>query len=426
MRPAALAAFAGVGVALVSLLLAAAAGGPYLSAERVNGWVVVYAAGMLLALTMAPFLLEDWLRKRRGPPAPAADSEPPQLRDERWEGAALAWGGVSLGGPRDRDPGRDRRIVLGRARSPGPPRSWRRSRPAWCWPRFSPGSWQARRMSEQGNGRGVLVTGASTGIGEATALHLERLGFRVFAGHRKPEDGERLRERGGPGLEPIRIDVTDEAEIAAAAELVGDRLYGLVNNAGIPVPGAVELLPLDDLRRQLEVNLIGAVAVTQAFLPMLRAAKGRILNVTSVGGRVATPYMSAYHASKFALEAVSDSLRRELLPQGVDVIAIEPGAISTPIWSKGQEYAATVDELPSELDGIYRDETDVAMKAAVEADERGLEPAVAAEAIANALTTRRPKARYVVGRDARQMIAAQSVLPTRLFDRVLRRGMGFK
>ena len=261
------------------------------------------------------------------------------------------------------------------------------------------------RDENAGNGRAVFVTGASTGIGEATALHLERLGFRVFAGHRKPEDGERLRERGGPGLEPIRVDVTDEAEIAAAAERVGDRLYGLVNNAGIPVPGAVELLPLDDLRRQLEVNLIGAVAVTQAFLPKLRAARGRILNVTSVGGRVATPYMGAYHASKFALEAITDSLRRELMPQGVDVIAIEPGSIATPIWDKGQDYAAGQD-LPAGLESIYGSELEVALKVAREADRRGLEPQVAAEAIATALTVKRPRPRYVVGRDARGMIAA--------------------
>src|SRR5215213_8877009 len=243
-------------------------------------------------------------------------------------------------------------------------------------------------MTDPGSGRAVLVTGASSGIGEATALHLERIGFRVFAGHRRPEDGERLRERGGEGLEPIRIDVTDEAEIAAAAERIGDRLYGLVNNAGIPVPGAVELLPLDDLRRQLEVNVIGAVAVTQAMLPKLRPAKGRILNVTSVGGRVATPYMSAYHASKFALEAVSDSLRRELVPQGVDVIAIEPGSIATPIWRKGTDHAADR-EIPPELEPLYGKELDTALKAAVETGERGLDPEAAAGVIATALTAGR-------------------------------------
>lgn len=270
----------------------------------------------------------------------------------------------------------------------------------------------------------MLVTGASTGIGEATALQLARIGFRVLAGHRKAEDGERLRAQAGPNLEPVRLDVTDADEIAAAAERAGDRLYGLVNNAGIPVPGAVEALPLDDLRRQLEVNLVAAVAVTQALLPKLRAGGGRILNVTSVGGRVATPYMGAYHASKFGLEAVSDSLRRELAPQGVDVIAIEPGSIATPIWSKGQDHAANQD-LPAELEPIYRRELEVALEAAREADRRGAEPRMAAETIVTALTARRPKARYVIGRDARVMIAAQSILPTRLFDRIMRRAMGF-
>jgi NAD(P)-dependent dehydrogenase (short-subunit alcohol dehydrogenase family) len=279
-------------------------------------------------------------------------------------------------------------------------------------------------MTEPGNGRAVLVTGASSGIGEAAALHLERIGFRVFAGHRKPEDGKRLRERGGPNLEPIRIDVTDEAEIAAASERVGDSLYGLVNSAGVPVPGAVELLPLDDLRRQLEVNLVGAVAVTQAMLPKLRPAKGRILNVTSVGGRVATPYMSAYHASKFALEAVSDSLRRELLPQGVDVIAIEPGSVATPIWSKGKDHAAERD-IPPELEPIYREELEAALESAMQAGERGIEPEDAAEVIATALTAGRPRPRYLVGRDARILVAAQFALPARAFDRVMRRAMGF-
>jgi NAD(P)-dependent dehydrogenase (short-subunit alcohol dehydrogenase family) len=279
-------------------------------------------------------------------------------------------------------------------------------------------------MSEPGKGRAVLVTGASSGIGEATALHLESIGFRVLAGHRRAEDGERLRESAGSGLEPVRLDVTEEGDVAALPQRVGERLHGLVNNAGIPVPGAVELLEPAELRRQLEVNLVAAVAVTRAVLPQLRAAQGRIVNITSVGGRVATPYMGAYHASKFGLEAISDTLRRELLPQGVEVIAVEPGAIKTPIWRKGQQHAADSD-LPQDLEPVYREELEVALRAAAETGERGLEPAVAAEAIATALTARRPKARYVVGRDARAMIAAQALLPTRLFDRLMRRAMGF-
>src|SRR5688500_17312082 len=173
----------------------------------------------------------------------------------------------------------------------------------------------------------VLVTGASTGIGHATALHLAELGFDAVGAVRKDEDAERLRAE---GLRAVQLDVTDAGTIAAAREALGDGpLAGLVNNAGIGVAAPLEFLPLDRLRHQLEVNLIGQVAVTQAFLPALRAARGRIVNVSSIGGRVALPLLGAYNASKFALEGASDSLRRELRGQGVDVIVIEPGGVKT-------------------------------------------------------------------------------------------------
>src|SRR5919108_137787 len=182
----------------------------------------------------------------------------------------------------------------------------------------------------------VLVTGASTGIGEATALHLRELGFDPVAGVRRDEDAERLESQ---GLRTVRLDVTDGAQIAAARDAVDGLLAGLVNNAGVGVAAPLEFLPLDQLRRQLEVNLIGQVAVIQAFLPALRRAGGRIVNGSSIGGRVAAPLLSPYNASKFALEAISDSLRRELRTQGVDVIVIEPGGVKTPIWKKGNELA---------------------------------------------------------------------------------------
>src|SRR5215204_7328953 len=183
----------------------------------------------------------------------------------------------------------------------------------------------------------VLVTGASTGIGHATVLHLRELGFDPIAAVRKNEDAERLAAQ---GARTARIDVTDADQIAAAREALGDEpLAGLVNNAGIAVAAPLEFLPIDRLRQQLEINLIGQVAVTQAFLPALRAARGRIVNVSSIGGRVALPLVGAYNMSKFALEAFSDSLRRELLSQGVDVIAVEPGGVRTPIWRKGGELA---------------------------------------------------------------------------------------
>src|SRR6185436_13729297 len=183
----------------------------------------------------------------------------------------------------------------------------------------------------------VLVTGASTGIGEATVVHLKELGFDAVAAVRKDEDAERLEAR---GLRTVRIDVTDPDQIAAARDELGDvALAGLVNNAGIAVAAPLEFLPLDRLRQQLEINLIGQVAVTQAFLPALRRARGRIVNVSSIGGRVALPLAGAYNASKFGLEAISDSLRRELLRQDVDVIVVEPGGVKTPIWRKGDALA---------------------------------------------------------------------------------------
>jgi NAD(P)-dependent dehydrogenase (short-subunit alcohol dehydrogenase family) len=178
----------------------------------------------------------------------------------------------------------------------------------------------------------VVVTGASSGIGEACARRLAGLGFQVFAGVRKAEDGDRLASE-IPGVTPLRIDVVDAESIAAAARTVeetaaGRGLAGLVNNAGVAVPAPIEHQPIDDFRRQIEVNLIGQVAVTQAFLPQLRAARGRIVNVSSIGGKVAVPLLGAYAASKFGLEGFSDTLRRELRPWGIEVSVIEPGTIA--------------------------------------------------------------------------------------------------
>ena len=185
-------------------------------------------------------------------------------------------------------------------------------------------------MAEQSSRRGaVVITGASTGIGRASALDLDSRGFRVFAGVRKDEDAERLRSE-RPSIEPLRIDVTDADSIAAARDRVteavdGAGLAGLVNNAGIAVPGPLEHLPIDEIRRQLEVNLIGQIAVTQAFLPLLRTARGRIVNIGSIGGRVALPLLGPYAGSKHAMEGITDSLRRELRPWGIEVSIVRPG-----------------------------------------------------------------------------------------------------
>src|SRR5689334_6739039 len=176
--------------------------------------------------------------------------------------------------------------------------------------------------------RAILVTGASTGIGRATALELARRGATVYAGVRDPAAVD------GLGLTPVELDVTDAEQVAALSTRL-ERLDGLVNNAGIAVTGPLEHLPLDEVRRQLEVNALGQLAVTQACLPALRAARGRIVNMSSISGRVAFPMFGPYAASKFALEAFSDSLRRELRGSGVDVVVIEPGGVTTPIWERG-------------------------------------------------------------------------------------------
>jgi NAD(P)-dependent dehydrogenase (short-subunit alcohol dehydrogenase family) len=267
----------------------------------------------------------------------------------------------------------------------------------------------------------VVVTGASTGIGEATAQHLKGLGFDVHAGVRKPEDAERLRDS---GVTPLTLDVTDEQSIAAARAEVGDGpLAGLVNNAGIAVSGPIEFVPIDELRRQLEVNLIGQVAVTQAFLPQLRQARGRVVNVSSIGGRVALPLMSPYNASKFALEAVSDSLRRELRPHGVQVSVVEPGGVKTPIWRKGNSAA---DELlasaPPEAERLYGGMVAALREEADKIDrETGLPPEAIAEVIGRALTARRPRTRYLVGSDAKLRARAAALLPDRVMDALIAR-----
>jgi NAD(P)-dependent dehydrogenase (short-subunit alcohol dehydrogenase family) len=270
----------------------------------------------------------------------------------------------------------------------------------------------------------VLVTGASSGIGEATALHLKELGFDPVAAVRKDEDAERLAVS---GLRTLRLDVTEGDQIAAARdELGGTPLAGLVNNAGIAVAAPLEFLPLDQLRRQLEINLIGQLAVTQAFLPSLRAGRGRIVNVSSIGGRVALPLVGAYNASKFALEAVSDSLRREVRSQGVDVIVIEPGGVKTPIWGKGNELASELEaDMPPEAERLYGRMIEALRRQTTRiATETGIEPREVAEAIGRALTAKRPRARYLVGSDAKQRAVATKVLPDRVMDRLVGRALG--
>jgi NAD(P)-dependent dehydrogenase (short-subunit alcohol dehydrogenase family) len=273
--------------------------------------------------------------------------------------------------------------------------------------------------------RAVLVTGASTGIGEATALRLRRAGWDVFAGARKDEDLERLR---GHGLTPLKLDVVDAGSIASAKAALDERgLHGLVNNAGVAVSGPIEFVPLDELRHQLEVNLVGQVAVIQAFMPNIREAKGRIVNVSSIGGRFALPMVGPYAASKHALEAVSDSLRRELRPWGIHVSVIEPGAVVTPIWDKGRETADRLEaEMGAQARSHYGKLADRIRQETEKIPERGVAPDEVAKAIEQALTAARPKLRYVVGRDARMRLKIRALVRDRGMDALIARTLNWK
>ena len=268
----------------------------------------------------------------------------------------------------------------------------------------------------------VVITGASTGIGRACALRMDRLGHTVFAGVRRPEDGDSLVTEGSNRLRPLVLDVTDADTITAATQAVeraveGRGLQGLVNNAGIGIGGPVEALDLDRLRHQFEVNLFGQVAVTQAFLPLLRSGSGRVVNMSSVSGRVAQPFMGPYCASKFALEAITDSLRREVREQGIAVSAVQPGVIQTPIWDKAQAAADEVHrELAGELAQLYGRAATGAKKTFAKLAAGGTSPERVADAVEHALTAKRPRLRYQVGTDAKIGVTLARLLPDRGFD----------
>lgn len=276
------------------------------------------------------------------------------------------------------------------------------------------------------SGGHVLITGSSTGIGRACAIELEQAGFSVFAGVRSEADGDAVVAAGAGGIEPVIADVTDKRSIAAAAaqiaEATGGRLYGLVNNAGVAVPGPVEGVPLDKLREQLEINVIGQVAVTQAFLPMIRAAKGRVIFISSVAGRVSIPFNSPYGASKHAIEAIGDALRQEVAQFGVEVAIVEPGSVATPIWDKGQAGAPALREaMDPEVLALYGDDLDTLEAVAMRQAETGVPPERVSDAVIHALSVNKPKTRYVIGREAKVGVRLRRMLPDRVFDRVIAR-----
>lgn len=273
----------------------------------------------------------------------------------------------------------------------------------------------------------VLVTGASTGIGDACVARLVAAGWRVHAAVRKEADAHRLEQTYGGRVTVLRFDLTDEPAVRAAcaridAECGEAGLDGVVNNAGIAVAGPLEFLPLEQLRQQLEVNVVGQVGVAQALLPALRRARGRIVLIGSIAGRSSMPFTGAYGASKHALEAIADAWRIELAPWHVKVVMIEPGVITTPIWETSARRAegmiATLPPLAEE----YYGKTIRRLRERITRGMKGLPPEAVARAVERALTASRPPARIVVGRDAKLRLAMK-ILPTRLQDRIVREGL---
>jgi len=271
----------------------------------------------------------------------------------------------------------------------------------------------------------VVVTGASTGIGAACALDCAGHGMTVFAGVRTPQAGEALVAKGGPSVIPVIIDVTDEPSIERSVEMVqgilGERgLGGLVNNAGIVIGSPLEVIPLSQLRKQLEVNVIGQIAVTQAFLPLLRRGRGRIVNMGSIAGRGTIPLLGPYSASKYALEALTDALRMELHPWGIQVSIIEPGAIATPIWEKSAKEAEGLEASASEEARALYGEAIIRVRETVaQAAQRAVPPEAVVRAVQHALTSSRPRTRYLVGTDAKLRAWMTKWLPDRAQDRLL-------
>ena len=275
--------------------------------------------------------------------------------------------------------------------------------------------------------KSVVVTGVSTGIGWGCAKVLIAQGFRVFGSVRKPADADRLSAELGPNFTPLIFDVTDQAAVRAAAEKVSDMLgaeplAGLVNNAGIAIAGPLLHLPVAEFRQQMEVNVTGVVIVTQAFAPLLRLREGvkgrpgRIVNISSVGGKNGTPFLAPYNASKFALEGLSEALRRELLLFGIDVIVVAPGAVATAIWGKAQEVDV----------GPYRQTPFFPALEKVRAfmnGAGGLAPETLGELVAKALTTPKPKVRYTIAPDMLQAFMMEH-LPRRMVDRMVGKRLG--
>jgi len=280
--------------------------------------------------------------------------------------------------------------------------------------------------------RSVVVTGVSTGIGWGIMKVLIQNGFRVFGSVRKSQDAERLTKEFGEAFVPLLFDITNEEGVRNAAQKVreqlnGKTLFGLVNNAGVAVPAPLMHQPIEDFRKQMEINLIGQLIVTQAFLPLLgtdrslKGKPGRVINMSSVSGRQGYPFLGAYAASKFALEGYSESLRRELMLYGIDVIIVGPGSVATPIWDKAENLDISIYSNTEYAEAIQR-----IYKYMIEDGRNGYPPEKVGEVVLHALTTSRPRVRYAVvpGNSMRRII--QGLLPKRIIDRIIARNLGFQ
>lgn len=269
--------------------------------------------------------------------------------------------------------------------------------------------------------KSVVVTGASTGIGWGVSKILIKKGFRVFGSVRKEADAARLQKEFGANFVPLIFDVTDAAAVRKGAETVaaalgGEPLYGLVNNAGIAVSGPLLYLDIDEFRRQLEVNVTGPLIVTQAFAPLLEAKNGRsgrVVMISSVGGKNATPFVGPYNASKFALEGLSEAMRREFLLLGIDVVVIAPGAVATPIWDKAEQV-----DVSRYADTPYAKSLDLIRRYMLATGRKGLKPERLGQAVWKALTVARPKTRYTVTPEPLQNFIVNA-LPKRTVDRLI-------
>jgi NAD(P)-dependent dehydrogenase (short-subunit alcohol dehydrogenase family) len=280
--------------------------------------------------------------------------------------------------------------------------------------------------------KSVVVTGVSTGIGWGIAKVLLQNGYRVFGSVRKQQDADRLSREFGPSFLPLIFDVTDESAVQAAAEQVrsqlnGETLFGLVNNAGIAVPGPLIHLATDEFRHQLEVNLVSVLIITKAFVPLLgtdrslRGRPGRIINISSVGGKNGGPFLGAYSASKHGLEGFSESLRRELMLYGIDVIIVGPGSVATPIWDKAEQLDTSAYDKTDYVEAALR-----VQRYMIQDGRNGYPPEKVGEVVLHTLTTPKPRVRYSVIPGSSFQRIIQMMLPKRMVDNIIARRLGFK